>query len=101
MISILLLGIVVATTLTFPKQEKAQAESQTSVIGTLTVNGYESNPNSKIFDGDKLRQLYSQIVGKDNADLVTKLSTATDGIMNSADFRTTSIGGDENIRYVK
>ncbi len=98
MISILLLGIVVATTLTFPKQEKAQAESQTSDIGALTVNGYESNPNSKIFDGDKLRQLYSQIVGKDNAtyaDLVTKLSTATDGIMNSADFRTTSIGGDE------
>ncbi|MDE7191668.1 MAG: hypothetical protein K2O35_04310, partial [Clostridia bacterium] len=98
MISVLLLAIMTATTLFVPAQEIAQADTETSDIGKITVDGYESNPTSKVFNGDKLRSLYSQIVGKENAtyaDLVKKLSDATDNKMCSADFRTTSIDGKE------
>ncbi|MDE5549228.1 MAG: hypothetical protein K2J13_03145, partial [Clostridia bacterium] len=98
MLIVLSCAISIITTKSDSNNVAQAVVSGSSDIGKLTVDGYESNPSGKIFDGDKLRALYSQLVGKDNAtysDVVNLLANSSTGALNSANFRTTSNGGNE------
>ena len=60
----------------------------TTQIGKLTLDNYESNSNNMVFNGDKMQELYSALLGKENATLSDIKAALASGNLNSNNFRT-------------
>ncbi|MDE7191022.1 MAG: hypothetical protein K2O35_00895, partial [Clostridia bacterium] len=64
----------------------------TTHIGKLTLDNYESNSNGKVFDSDKLSALYNALLGNNKKTLADVNAELLNGNINSANFRVNNSG---------
>ncbi|MDE7191684.1 MAG: hypothetical protein K2O35_04390, partial [Clostridia bacterium] len=62
--------------------------SYTTNVGKLTIDNYEDRTDGKVFDGDKLQELYNALLGKENATLDDIKYALSSGNLSSSNFRT-------------
>ncbi|MDE6869385.1 MAG: hypothetical protein K2J75_01540, partial [Clostridia bacterium] len=71
------------------KQASAVGDyTNTTEIGKLTLDNYETNPYGKVFNGRKLSELYSALLGKSGATIADVKTTLASGNLDSQSFRT-------------
>ncbi len=60
----------------------------TTEIGEITLDNYDTRSDGKVFDGGQMQALYNAILGKENSTLDDVKDALANGNLNSADFRT-------------
>ena len=78
------------------KVEASASTANTVAVGELTFAGYANHDKNKVFDSDKLAELYGKLVGTTTA---TYADVAALGTKTSADFRTANGGKDVLVTF--
>ncbi|MCM1043648.1 MAG: hypothetical protein NC350_05570, partial [Corallococcus sp.] len=95
LLCVMLIGSAFFAAYAFDTQTSdAMSTAATVNIGSITNSHYATNSGIKVFNGDKLKDLYEQLTGDADATYQTVKNMADGGNRNSAYFRSLNGGND-------